>query len=104
MIQRNAVRVLANMRKRGPAVNGVVGGADRRLRRDLCPNGYTPPPPGRVTWRLTPRPAAMASSFQPETPHEPARGSTGRSSYVWLIVLIVLVLAMLAFVLPAYLR
>ncbi|HYE56917.1 MAG TPA: hypothetical protein VD948_00350 [Rhodothermales bacterium] len=45
----------------------------------------------------------MPTSFQPETPHEPARGSTGRSSYVWLIVIMLVVVAMLAFVLPAYL-
>jgi len=45
----------------------------------------------------------MPTSFQPETPQEPAHGSTGRSSYVWLAVLALFVVAMLAFLLPAYL-
>ena len=55
-----------------------------------------------VTWTVS-FAAAMPTSFQPETPHEPARGSTGRSSYVWLIVIVLVVVAMLAFLLPAYL-
>jgi hypothetical protein len=67
-----------------------------------APHGYSRLVREPVTWRASPR-SAMSTSFQPETPHEPARGSTGRSSYVWLIVIVLVVVAMLAFLLPAYL-
>lgn len=44
----------------------------------------------------------MPTSFQPEKPHDPAKGGMGRSGIAVPIVLALVFLGLLAFVLPAY--